>query len=105
MPRKRHAAEQIIHKPQADRNHLPPPPASRLGTRCRVLGDRRVAGRIRYRDYRLATDDGSRLMTDDPRSMPFDQYQRYRLVANLLQTLGDEGRPLRVLHVTGTPRS
>jgi len=38
---------------------------------------------------------------DDVLRLPFDQYQRYRLVADLLDTLRDGDRPLRVLDVGG----
>ena len=33
--------------------------------------------------------------------MPFDQYQRYRLVADLINQVRPEGRKLRVLDVGG----
>src|SRR5262245_54823545 len=38
---------------------------------------------------------------NDVLSMRFDQYQRYRLVADLLDALRTEGRPLQVLDVGG----
>jgi len=37
----------------------------------------------------------------DVRELPFDQYQRYRLVADLFGDRGDGGRPLHVLDVGG----
>lgn len=38
---------------------------------------------------------------DDPTRMPFDQYQRYRLVADVLQNVRPEGERLEVLDVGG----
>ncbi len=40
-------------------------------------------------------------MTDDVLRLPFDQYQRYRLVADLLERLRGGGGPLSVLDVGG----
>ncbi len=40
-------------------------------------------------------------MTPDPLELPFDQYQRYRLVADLLGTLRTDKKPLSVLDVGG----
>jgi hypothetical protein len=40
-------------------------------------------------------------MTDDLLSMRFDQYQRYRLVADLLERVRSEGTGLRILDVGG----
>jgi len=38
---------------------------------------------------------------DDLLSLPFDQYQRYRLVADLVERVRPGGRPLRILDVGG----
>ncbi len=40
-------------------------------------------------------------MTDDVLRLPFDQYQRYRLVADLLDRMRGDGGPLEVLDVGG----
>ena len=40
-------------------------------------------------------------MTDDTLSMRFDQYQRYKLVADVLERVRAEGRPMDVLDVGG----
>lgn len=40
-------------------------------------------------------------MIRDPLELPFDQYQRYRIVADLLESLREKGKPLSILDVGG----